>query len=75
MGRWNKVKVNIELENPDRCDGCPLLKIGDVGETSYCRLYGLAILKKLSPFSYHQRPDKCVRELGWSSSSQGRLGP
>ena len=59
-----KMKIGIELENPQRCDGCPLLKIGDIGENSYCRLFGLAVAKHRAWGFKHDRPKECIKENG-----------
>ena len=60
------MNIKIELEDPKRCDGCPLLK--RVENTSYCHLYSLPIYRnKDKPMSWsfrHDRPAKCIEENG-----------
>lgn len=57
------MQIVIELADNTKCDGCPLLLIGEPGKNSYCRHNFQAILRERSIHRVvHHRDDLCIEE-------------
>ena len=57
------MNIQIELENKDRCDGCPLLEAGGRWENGLCRLFKFGVYRGDNSMK-HQRPAICIEENG-----------